>query len=107
MRNPAFPAGFFFAYRKPSRIVTPPTEGRFPMSQALDDAALAQLFLDARTHNAWQQKEVPDSLLVQLVDMLKMGPTSANCSPARIVFVKSQEAKERLKPFLSSGNREK
>lgn len=77
------------------------------MSQALDDAALAQLFLDARTHNAWQQKEVPDSLLVQLVDMLKMGPTSANCSPARIVFVKSQEAKERLKPFLSSGNREK
>ncbi|HRN84966.1 MAG TPA: malonic semialdehyde reductase [Hyphomicrobium sp.] len=77
------------------------------MPHTLDDAALAQLFLDARTHNAWQQKDVPDSLLVRLVDTLKMGPTSANCSPARFVFVKSAEAKERLKPFLSSGNREK
>ena len=77
------------------------------MSHALDDAALAQLFLDARTHNAWQQKDVPDSLLIQLVDTLKMGPTSANCSPARFVFVKSAEAKARLEPFLSSGNREK
>ncbi|AHB48275.1 malonic semialdehyde reductase [Hyphomicrobium nitrativorans NL23] len=77
------------------------------MSHALDDAALAQLFLEARTHNAWQQKDVPDSLLVRLVDVLKMGPTSANCSPARFVFVKSAEAKERLKPFLSAGNLEK
>lgn len=77
------------------------------MSHALDDAALAQLFLEARTHNAWQQKDVPDSLLVRLIDVLKMGPTSANCSPARFVFVKSAEAKERLKPFLSAGNREK
>lgn len=77
------------------------------MSHALDDAALAQLFLDARTHNAWQKKDVPDSLLVRLVDTLKMGPTSANCSPARFVFVKSAEAKEHLKPFLSAGNREK
>lgn len=77
------------------------------MSHTLDDAALAQLFLDARTHNAWQQKDVPDSLLLRLVDTLKMGPTSANCSPARFVFVKSAEAKKRLEPFLSSGNREK
>ncbi len=77
------------------------------MSHAIDDAALAQLFLEARTHNAWQKKDVPDALLVTLVDMLKMGPTSANCSPARIVFVKSPEAKERLKPFLSSGNLDK
>lgn len=76
------------------------------MTQA-DDATLRQLFLDARTHNAWQPKEVPDSLLHQLVDTLKMGPTSANCSPARFVFVKSKEAKERLKPFLSEGNRDK
>ena len=52
-------------------------------------------------------KDVPDSLLHQLVDSLKMGPTSANCSPARFVFVKSKEAKERLKPFLSEGNRDK
>jgi len=77
------------------------------MSQAIDEAALKQLFLDARTHNKWQQKDVPDALLHRLVDVLKMGPTSANCSPARFIFVKSKEAKERLKPFLSEGNREK
>ena len=77
------------------------------MSQAIDDRVLGQLFLDARTHNAWQQKDVPDALLRRLVDVLKMGPTSANCSPARFVFVKSKEAKERLKPHLSEGNRDK
>jgi 3-hydroxypropanoate dehydrogenase len=77
------------------------------MPEPLDDAALRQLFLDARTHNAWLPREVPDSLLKTLVDTLKMGPTSANCSPARFVFVKSKEAKERLKPFLDEGNRDK
>ena len=70
-------------------------------------AALHQAFLDARTQNAWQPKDVPDSLLRQLVDTVKMGPTSANCQPARFVFVKSKEAKEKLKPFLSEGNRGK
>ena len=73
----------------------------------LDEATLKQLFLEARTHNVWQPREVPDSLLRELVDLMKMGPTSANCSPARIIFVKSKEAKERLKPFLSEGNRDK
>jgi 3-hydroxypropanoate dehydrogenase len=77
------------------------------MSDRLAEGALRQLFLDARTHNAWKAKDVPDALLKELVDTLKMGPTSANCSPARIVFVKSTEAKERLKPHLSEGNREK
>jgi 3-hydroxypropanoate dehydrogenase len=77
------------------------------MAHALDDAALAQLFFNARTHNAWQDKPVPDDVLVQLVDMLKMGPTSANCSPARFIFVKSAEAKARLSPLLSEGNRDK
>ncbi len=77
------------------------------MSHAIDEAALRQLFLDARTHNKWQSKDVPDELLRRLVDVLKMGPTSANCSPARFIFVKSTEAKERLKPHLSAGNREK
>ncbi len=77
------------------------------MTEASDDATLKQLFLDARTHNKWQARDVPDSLLRQLVDVLKMGPTSANCSPARFVFVKSKEAKERLKPHLSEGNRDK
>jgi 3-hydroxypropanoate dehydrogenase len=77
------------------------------MLQAVDDRVLGQLFLDARTHNAWQEKDVPDALLRRLVDVLKVGPTSANCSPARFVFVKSKEAKERLKPHLSEGNRDK
>jgi len=77
------------------------------MAQAINDAALRQLFLDARTHNKWQSKDVSDSLLHQLVDVLKLGPTSANCSPARFVFVKSKAAKERLKPHLSEGNRDK
>lgn len=74
---------------------------------AIDAAALGQLFLDARTHNKWRKKDVPDSLLRELVDILKLGPTSANSSPARFLFIKSKEAKERLKPFLSEGNREK
>lgn len=74
---------------------------------AVDDAALAQLFLEARTHTAWQKVDVPDSLLIRIVDLMKLGPTSANCSPARIVFVRTAEAKARLKPLLSEGNVEK
>ncbi len=77
------------------------------MSARLDDTALTQLFLGARTYNSFQAKDVPDALLRELVDVLKMGPTSANCSPARIIFVKSKDAKERLKPHLSEGNRDK
>jgi 3-hydroxypropanoate dehydrogenase len=77
------------------------------MSTRLDPAALKQLFLEARTQNKWLPQEVPDSLLKELVDVTKMGPTSANCSPARIVFVKSKEAKERLKACLAPGNVEK
>lgn len=77
------------------------------MAFALNEAALAQLFVEARTHNAWQAKPVPEAVLVQVVELMKMGPTSANCSPARIVFVQSQEAKARLAPLLSEGNREK
>ncbi len=73
----------------------------------LADSALDQLFLTARTHNAWQDKDVPDALLHELADLLKMGPTSANASPARFVFVKSKEAKARLMPHLSEGNRAK
>lgn len=77
------------------------------MSNSVSDAALAQLFYDARTHNAWLPKDVPDALLKQLFDLVKLAPTSANCSPARYVFVKSPEAKARLKPHLSEGNAEK
>ena len=73
----------------------------------LDQASLDQLFLDARTHNAWSNREVPDELLHRLHDLFRMGPTSANCCPARIVFVKSQAAKEKLFPALAEGNRAK
>lgn len=78
-----------------------------PRGTPLDTAALEQLFLSARTHGKWLARDVPDALLVQLVDVVKMGPTSANCSPARFVFVKSSEAKKQLEPALSEGNREK
>ena len=74
---------------------------------AISSSALDQIFIDARTHSKWLPGEVSDDTLRQLVDCLKLGPTSANCSPARIVFVKSREAKERLKPHLSEGNRDK
>ncbi|MET0638415.1 MAG: malonic semialdehyde reductase [Hyphomicrobium sp.] len=77
------------------------------MSDALDTAALDQLFDKAHTHSKWQAREVPDILLRQIVEHMKWAPTSANCSPARIVFVKSPEAKARLKPCLSAGNVEK
>ena len=77
------------------------------MTERLPDAAFAQLFGKARTHNAWRERDIPDALLHELVALTELGPTSANCSPARFIFVKSQEAKTRLKPFLSEGNREK
>ncbi|HWP18040.1 MAG TPA: malonic semialdehyde reductase [Burkholderiaceae bacterium] len=66
-----------------------------------------QLFDDARTHNGWLDKPVPDELLRRLYDLMKWGPTSANCSPARIIFVKSPEAKAKLVPCMSEGNRAK
>ena len=73
----------------------------------LDATALDQLFRSARTHKAWQKKDVPDALLHQLYDLVKWGPTSANASPARFVFVKSPEAKAKLKEALAPGNVEK
>lgn len=73
----------------------------------LDDAALAQLFTAARTHQRWQPREVSDALLVQLYDLLKWGPTGSNTTPARFVFVKSPEAKARLLPALDAGNVDK
>src|SRR5712692_7554352 len=72
------------------------------MSNGLD-----LIFRNARTHNAWLDKPVADALLRQVYDLAKMGPTSANMCPLRIVFVKSPEAKERLKPALDAGNVDK
>jgi 3-hydroxypropanoate dehydrogenase len=77
------------------------------MTTTLDDNALAQLFTEAHTHASWQDKAIPEVLIKQLYDMVKLCPTSANCSPARFVFVTSQEGKQKLKPSLSSGNVEK
>ena len=77
------------------------------MAERLDDSALRQLFLEARTHRAWLPIEVPDSLLMELVDLMKWGPTASNSLPARIIFVRSKQAKERLRPHLSEGNRER
>jgi 3-hydroxypropanoate dehydrogenase len=77
------------------------------MREMLSEAALDQLFREARTFNAWLPKDVGDEQLHQLYELAKFGPTSANSSPMRVVFVKSKAAKEKLSPFLSEGNRAK
>ncbi|MBU6475023.1 MAG: malonic semialdehyde reductase [Alphaproteobacteria bacterium] len=73
----------------------------------LTEQATRQLFTEARTHNAWLDRPVSDEILKKAYDLAKFGPTSANCSPLRVVFVRSQEAKARLKPCLAEGNIEK
>ena len=73
-------------------------------AKELPAESLAALFLDARTHSAWTDRAVDDALLARIWDLARMGPTSANCSPLRIVFVRSPEAKARLKPALLEGN---
>lgn len=77
------------------------------MPHALNAAALDQLFGAARTHNVWLDKPVSDELLQAVYDQVKWGPTAANSSPARFVFVKSPEAKAKLAPALDEGNRAK
>lgn len=74
---------------------------------ALDDTALDVLFRTARTKWEWTDEPVTDEDLHALYDLVKLGPTSANCSPARFIFVRSPEGKEKLKPSLSAGNIEK
>lgn len=74
------------------------------MHHAISDEALDQLFRTARTQNKWQAKPVSPTLLHALYDLLRMGPTSANCSPARFVFVTTDQARERLKPHLLPSN---
>jgi hypothetical protein len=74
---------------------------------SLNDAGLDLLFRTARTHDKWSDRPVSDETLCQLFDLLKFGPTSANSSPARFLFIRSQWSKERLKPALSAGNVDK
>src|SRR6201987_5235295 len=73
----------------------------------VSDDALDLVFREARTYNAWLPKPVPEELLRQLYDKLKWGPTSANNSPARFVFIRSTATKERLRPSLAPGNVQK
>ena len=74
------------------------------MSAKLSNEALEQLFTKARTHNGWRPEDVPDALLREAVDIAKWGPTSANGSPMRVLFLRSPEAKQRLAPALIPGN---
>ncbi len=75
--------------------------------ESISAQALAQLFSDARSFGAWQPKDVEEETLRSIYELMKWGPTSANTSPARIVFVKSKSAKEKLIPCLAPGNVEK
>lgn len=77
------------------------------MSYPVNDNALDVIFRDARSYNAWQDKDVPEILMKAVYDLTKMGPTSANCSPARFLFIHSGEAKDRLIPLMIEGNQEK
>ncbi|RQP23857.1 malonic semialdehyde reductase [Piscinibacter terrae] len=74
---------------------------------SLHEAAIRRLFTQARSFNTWQARPVAAELLEQLFELTSLGPTSANCSPARIVFVASADEKERLLPALHEGNRAK
>ncbi|HEY5634568.1 MAG TPA: malonic semialdehyde reductase [Burkholderiaceae bacterium] len=73
----------------------------------VDERALDALFRSARTANAFKPVAVPDAQLRAAVDLMKMGPTTSNSQPARFVFLRSREAKERLRPALSKGNLDK
>ncbi|RUW86127.1 malonic semialdehyde reductase [Mesorhizobium sp. M1E.F.Ca.ET.063.01.1.1] len=78
-----------------------------PRGKRLDAAALAQLFTVARTHTAFHEISVPEELLREALDLAKMGPTAANQQPLRALFLRSTQAKERLRPALMAGNVEK
>jgi 3-hydroxypropanoate dehydrogenase len=77
------------------------------MAHPLSDETLDQLFRTARTHGVWLDLPVSDDILHQIYDLMKFGPTSANSFPIRILFLRTPEAKERLRPALSPGNVEK
>ncbi|MEZ5896299.1 MAG: malonic semialdehyde reductase [Parvularculaceae bacterium] len=76
-------------------------------NEIANDAALNLIFRDARTYNAWQDRDVSRALIQAIYDLAKMGPTSANSCPARFVFVQTVAGKKRLEPFLSGNNRAK
>ena len=77
------------------------------MAHPVNDHALDVIFRDARSQNGFLGKDLPEILIRAVYDLTKMGPTSANCSPARFVFLHTPAGKERLLPLMSEGNREK
>ncbi len=77
------------------------------MGGRLNEQAFAQILAEARTHRSWEKRDVPDALLEELTRLMLWGPTANNLLPARVVYVKSQAAKERLKPHLAAGNVDK
>lgn len=74
---------------------------------ALDDRGLDLIFREARTQNSWRPEPIPQEMLRRIYDLAKFGPTTANSTPARFIFVMSKEGKEKLRPCLSAGNLEK
>ncbi|MEE2526685.1 malonic semialdehyde reductase [Hyphobacterium sp. HN65] len=80
---------------------------QYENANALDKAAIDQLFLNARTHTAWTERKISEDTLRELYDLTRMGPTSMNNSPARFLFLTSADSKARLKPHLSVGNVDK
>ncbi|NBB53013.1 malonic semialdehyde reductase [Rhizobium sp. CRIBSB] len=83
------------------------SDARSDRDVPVSDAVHAQLFTEARTRNAWSDRPVPEALLHRLYDLTKFGPTAVNSTPARFLFLTSPEAKARLAPFMSEGNRAK
>jgi len=77
------------------------------MDQPLNQATLNKLFHEARTHSVWLDRPVTDATLREAYNLMRMGPTSMNCCPARILFLRTKEAKERLRPFLMGANVDK
>ena len=77
------------------------------MADRIAQSVIDQLFLLARTQNKWLDKDVTDAQIREIVEITRMGPTSANTQPARFLFLKSKEAKEKLIPLVSEGNRDK
>lgn len=77
------------------------------MAHPVNDHALDVIFRDARSYNGWREEAVPEVLMRAVYDLAKFGPTSANNSPARFVFISSEEGKARLLPLMMEGNREK
>ena len=77
------------------------------VEKIINDEALDVIFREARTHNGWEERSIADALMQAVYDLMKWAPTSANCFPARFIFVSSDEGRARLKPHLAEGNLEK